>query len=133
MVRDNHTAWHAGKIVEPSNRAIMLLKKQGQRYINPNLYSLGIECEAKAGETWTPKQMDALVELVKMIGKKYQMSLDKDHIITHRDITRHKPDMEKWYQEVMRRVQRKEREKEDNSSEEKEAIKRQIIDLLNKL
>jgi len=68
MIKDTDAAWHAGRINNPSEKAKRVLKTNLLGgYVNPNKYSLGIECEGKTGDVWTESQINSLVELIKML------------------------------------------------------------------
>lgn len=73
-----NTAWHAGRVMNPT-----VPLKPG---INPNLYSIGIETSVKPGGNATPEQLISLKELVRGLGTKYTIPLDRNHVIGHRDI-----------------------------------------------
>jgi len=129
MVKDENGAWHAGNIDRPSENAKRILKKNGLGiWINPNKYSLGIECEGKAGDRWTEPQMSSLAELVKTLCVRFGIPQDRLHIMDHQDITSYKPQLDDWVAEVISRLRQPEA-----GSEDREEIKKKIIDLVNQL
>jgi len=129
MVKDEDAAWHAGRISNPSEDAKRILKKNTWgSYINPNKYSLGIECEGQDGDLWTEPQMNSLVELTRTLCIKFNIFQDRLHIIDHQDITSYKPQLDTWVSEVIRRLHQPEVEEND-----REKIKEQIIELVKKL
>lgn len=75
MVRDEDTSWHAGMVNKP-NWSLY----DGS---NPNRYTIGIEHECLSGGLLTEAQYKATVELHKMLIAKYNIPVDKDHIIGH--------------------------------------------------
>jgi len=75
MVRDEDTSWHAGAVNKPSWPLY-----DGS---NPNRYTIGIEHECLSGGLLTEAQYKATVELHKMLIAKYNIPIDKDHIIGH--------------------------------------------------
>lgn len=75
MVRDEDTSWHAGMVNKP-NWSLY----DGT---NPNRYTIGIEHECLSGGLLTEAQYKATVELHKMLIAKYNIPIDKDHIIGH--------------------------------------------------
>jgi len=75
LVKDEDTAWHAGIVNKPG----WLLYDNS----NPNYYTLGIEHEARAGESLTETQYQATLELHRMLVKKHSIPLDLNHIIGH--------------------------------------------------
>ncbi len=79
FVADEDTAWHAGGVNQPR---WALLKPR----INPNLYTIGIEHEGFTGEKWTKEMYEASGELIAMLCSKYQIPLDRNHIIGHNQI-----------------------------------------------
>jgi len=105
--------WHAGVISNPSERAKAIIPKNliGQMK-NPNKHTIGLEFASgydidKDGvlESWeklyTKQQIKAGVEYVLMrlepeIRAKYgvEVIFDANNIITHRDVTSYKPDLE---------------------------------------
>lgn len=78
MVRDEDTSWHAGAVNKPSWKLY-----DGT---NPNRYTIGIEHECLSGGLLTEAQYKATVELHKMLIAKYNIPIDKDHIIGHYQI-----------------------------------------------
>lgn len=75
MVGDEDTSWHAGAVNKPSWKLY-----DGT---NPNRYTIGIEHECLSGGLLTEAQYKATVELHKMLIAKYNIPIDKDHIIGH--------------------------------------------------
>ncbi len=75
MVEDNKVAWHAGK-------------SKWMNKTNLNKYSLGIEIQNKGHqfgyEKFTKKQISALIQLLKILVKKYKIK--KNNILGHSDI-----------------------------------------------
>lgn len=78
-VLEENKAWANGIV----NRPTFKLYKQG---VNPNLYTLAIECEgydlADAPETL----IIALLELIKGLCEEYSIPMDRQHIIAHYQI-----------------------------------------------
>ncbi len=75
MVRDEDASWHAGAVNKPNWKLY-----DGT---NPNRYTIGIEHECLSGGLLTDAQYKATVELHKMLIAKYNIPIDKDHIIGH--------------------------------------------------
>ncbi len=75
LVKDEDTAWHAGGVNRPN----------WQLYdgSNPNLYTIGIEHEALAGDRITEVQFKATLWLHKQLIAKWGIPIDSDHIIGH--------------------------------------------------
>lgn len=85
-VKDEDTAQHAGRVDRPT--AAIVRERAG---VNPNSYSLGIECEGKAIEDPPHAQLIALAELVLVLCQRHQIPLDRRHVIGHREIRASKP------------------------------------------
>lgn len=125
MVGEEMVAWHAGRVFRPSARGLAVLKKNlWGGFVNPNYYTIGIECEGKSGDKWTEEQMSALVELIRNIMKRWKIDIKR--IITHRDIASYKPNLDDWLEEVKSRLIKKEKV-------DKEEIKKEIIRLVDLL
>jgi hypothetical protein len=75
LVKQTDTAYHAG-IVNKPNWSLY----DGT---NPNLYTLGIEHEALAGESLTEQQYLATLGLHNELLEKWEITVDHEHIIGH--------------------------------------------------
>jgi hypothetical protein len=80
-VRDEDTAWHAGRVLRPT--AEMVLERPG---VNPNLWTIGIEHEGGADQEPTSVQLAASAELMAMLADRWTIPLDLRHVIPHRAI-----------------------------------------------
>ena len=78
-VKEENTAWHAGIVEKPTWKLII-------PNTNPNLYTIGIEFEGKTPEPFTAWQYEAGAKLIAEIAKRWQIPLDRDHIIRHHEI-----------------------------------------------
>ncbi|NLJ71636.1 MAG: N-acetylmuramoyl-L-alanine amidase [Syntrophomonadaceae bacterium] len=78
MVNDSDTAWHAGFVNRPSWKLY-----DGT---NPNAYTLGIEHENIGGGLLTEVQYEATLWLHKYLIDKYNIPVDRNHIIGHFEI-----------------------------------------------
>jgi len=99
LAKNTDTAWHAGRIYNPSDRAKkVMLKTNWGTYMNPNKYCIGIENEALLGEPITPEQLKANIWLFKRLKEDVKVLFDgsPSHFLTHRDTSSYKPDMEDW-------------------------------------
>lgn len=83
-VAEENTAWHAGIVYNPSWQFL-------KQNINPNLYTLGIEHEGKEYDTWPKEQKEKSALLIKELCGKWNIQLDRYHIIGHYEITAKKP------------------------------------------
>lgn len=84
-VKEEDTAWHAGRIDAPSWK---LIKPAS---VNPNLYTIGIEHEGKPGDAWTDAMEHASAELIRDVCARWQILIDRDHIVGHYQIFSKKP------------------------------------------
>jgi len=83
-VKDQDTAWAQGRVDKPS----FSLYKPG---VNPNLYCLSIEHEGQNLALAPEAQLKASVELVQSLAKKWNIPLDREHVIGHYQIYSLKP------------------------------------------
>lgn len=79
LVDDVNEAWHTGTVVNPTWAGLL----QG---VNPNLYTVGIACEGFAADNLTPEQKNSLTVVVAQIAKKYNLPLNTETIVYHREI-----------------------------------------------
>jgi len=84
-VKDEDSAWHAGRIDNPDWKIIKL------NNVNPNLYTIGIEHEGKPDDVWADAMKQASAALIKELCSKWQIPIDRDHIIGHYQIFSKKP------------------------------------------
>lgn len=143
LVKLADVAWHAGVVSNPNERARrIMLKNLDGSYVNPNQYTIGIELAAgydvdrdgivEASENdITDWQYDALTELVKSFATNADVSfvLDPKNIIIHGDICDYKEKPEVVRTKLLERLF----PPASQPAQSKEAIKSQIISLLNQL
>lgn len=69
VVSDKDIAFHAG-------------------YYDYNVHSIGIEHEGRSGDpsTWTPEMLQASATLTKWLATKYNIPIDRSHIIGHNEV-----------------------------------------------
>ena len=82
-VQEGDTAFHAGRVNAPS---WSLIKQSGNVYINPNFYTIGIEHEGDDESEWTDIQYATSSALIRDIGSRWAIPLDRQHIIGHHEI-----------------------------------------------
>jgi N-acetylmuramoyl-L-alanine amidase len=78
-VAEGDTAWHAGRVNEPTWPLI----KAG---VNPNLYTIGIEHEGHTGDPWTDALVATSASLVAEIANHWGIPIDSDHVTSHASI-----------------------------------------------
>lgn len=140
LVKVTDIAWHAGAVSNPNDRARRVMRKNlDGTWVNPNQYTIGIELAAgydvdRDGAVEpnendiTEWQYQQLTELVKSFADNPDTAfvLDEKNIIIHGDITDYKEKPEIVRSNLLKRLF-------PVQSTEKEAIKSQIINLLNQL
>lgn len=83
-VEEKDKAWHAGRIKTPNFK---LYKPD----VNPNLYTIGIEHEGGAFTVWSPELKKTSAQLIRDIATRWNILIDRDHIIGHYQIFSDKP------------------------------------------
>jgi len=140
LVKLADIAWHAGNVSNPNERAKkIMLKNLDGSYVNPNQYTVGIELAAgydvdKNGvvepneNDITEWQYQQLTDLVRSFANNPETAfvLDPKNIIIHGDIADYKEKPEAVRTELLKRLF-------PVQPTNKEAIKSQIISLLNQL
>ena len=141
LVKITDIAWHAGAISNPNDRAKRVMKKNlDGSWVNPNQYTIGIELAAgydvdqdgvvEPNENdITEWQYQQLTELVRSFANNPDTTfvLDEKNIIIHGDIADYKEKPEIVRTELLKRLF------PVVVPSNKEAIKSQIISLLNQL
>lgn len=84
FVRSSDTAWGNGVVDQPTSE--LVLTKKG----NPNDYSISIEHEGFSTSDINDAQYAASVRLVKYLSARWNIPLDRTHIIRHEEITGYK-------------------------------------------
>jgi N-acetylmuramoyl-L-alanine amidase len=83
-VKEEDTAWHAGRVNSP---VWGLIKPSGRgQYINPNYYTIGIEHEGYEDTEWSEAMYVSSSRLVAEISKRWNIPLDRQHVIGHHEI-----------------------------------------------
>ena len=80
-VEEADTAFHAGNAVNP--KAQLVTQRPG---VNPNYYTIGIEHEGFADDEWTEPMYAASSALIRGISDRWQIPLDQNHVLPHREI-----------------------------------------------
>ncbi len=88
-VVEENTAWHAGRINTPSWKLIK--RTINGDYINPNLYTIGIEHEGTVDSDWPETMYQSSGNLIAQIAAKWNIPIDRQHVIGHHEIYALKP------------------------------------------
>ncbi len=137
LVKLTDIAWHAGVVSNPNDRAQRIMEKNfPDLWVNPNQYTIGIELAAGydvdhdgvvelSENNITEWQYEQLTKLVQSFANNPDTAfvLDEKNILIHGDITDYKEKPEIVRTELLKRL----------FPTGKEAIKNQIISLLNQL
>jgi N-acetyl-anhydromuramyl-L-alanine amidase AmpD len=78
-VDESDAAWGNGQVKKPTWPLLIT-------GVNPNLYTLSIEHEGHTGEAWTEPMFQADVWLIKQMLQRWEIPVDRDHIIGHYQI-----------------------------------------------
>lgn len=110
--------WHAGYVSKPTDLGKKLLKKTLTGYKNPNGYTIGLEFASGYDvngsgviEDWeklyTPEQVKAAVwYITKVIEPLVGRIFKEEDIVTHRDITSYKPNLDLQREMVLAELRR---------------------------
>ena len=79
-------AFHAGRVQNPTTPLVS--QNPG---VNPNVFTVGIEHEGTVDDDWSDEMVQASVELVADICKRWSIPCDRDHIVKHHEIFAPKP------------------------------------------
>lgn len=84
-VLEEDTAFHAGNLVNPTWPG---LKRTNGTYVNPNLYSIGIEHEGRANDEWTDEMYAASADLLRGISQRHPAlkTVSRKNVALHREI-----------------------------------------------
>lgn len=85
-VKEEDTAWHAGRVDHPSWRLIKPAEEEAGKYINPNYYTIGIEHEGWEQTEWTEEMYQTSSKLIAAIADRWDIPLDRDHVVGHHEI-----------------------------------------------
>ena len=80
-VSENKKAWANGRVNNPSAEIVNLRKG-----VNPNLYTISIENEGMDLRLAPEKQLSILCQLIEDIAKRWNIPLDRQHILGHFEI-----------------------------------------------
>lgn len=88
FVSEIHNAWHAGFVLNPSSK---LVRERLGTYPSPNAYTIGIENAGnypgdQTPDDFTDLQYEANGWLVAQCAKRWNIPLDREHVIGHKEI-----------------------------------------------
>jgi len=86
FVDEKDTAWANGQVVNPTSSLV-----KARTGINPNKYTISIEHEGKDLSQAPQAQIDASAKLVKEIATRWNIPIDREHVIGHNEIKSTKP------------------------------------------
>jgi N-acetyl-anhydromuramyl-L-alanine amidase AmpD len=116
-VKEEDTAWHAGRVDSPSAKFV-------KPNINPNLYTIGIEHEGGSKDIWTDAMKKASSLLIREICQRWQIPIDRDHIIGHYQIYSKKPDCPSHDKKILDELVALANQQQENPSQVEEGIKK---------
>ena len=117
-VKEEDTAWHAGRI---DNSNLKFIKPNN---VNPNLYTIGIEHEGKPDDVWTDAMKQASAALIREVCSKWQITIDREHIIGHYQIFSKKPDCPAKNKQIIDELVALATDPQQNPSQVEEGIKK---------
>lgn len=83
-VKEENQAWANGRVQNPSFK---LYKPN----VNPNSYTISIEHEGTATSVWPKEMKEASAKLIKEIAERWNIPIDRDHVIAHYQVFSKKP------------------------------------------
>jgi N-acetylmuramoyl-L-alanine amidase len=86
-VKEEDRAYHAGRVLEPTAKLVT----ETFPGVNPNLWTIGIEHEGMLDDDWPEAMIDASAALVAEICLRWDIPIDRDHIIKHHEVFSAKP------------------------------------------
>lgn len=78
-VREEDTAFHAGRVKSPTWRLLI-------PGVNPNAHTIGIEHEGHPEDVWSDEMCEASAWLIADICARWAIPIDRDHIVGHHEI-----------------------------------------------
>lgn len=102
-VPEGSKAWANGRVLNPTAKLI----KPG---VNPNLYTLSIEHEGQDLSVVHEAQINSTIQLIKSMCDRYNIPIDRDHIIGHYEIYAAKPDCPATNKSIIDRIIRQVKE-----------------------
>lgn len=83
-VIETNTAWHAGRVNAPS--WTLIRRTANGNFVNPNLYTIGIEHEGNELSEWTDEMYKTSADLIRDISQRWNIPLDRSHVVGHHEI-----------------------------------------------
>jgi N-acetylmuramoyl-L-alanine amidase CwlA len=81
FVLERDTAWANGRVDHPTAKIVL-----ARPNVNPNYYTISIEHEGTGLEDLTDEQRKSSAWLVADIARRYDILLDRDHVLRHHEI-----------------------------------------------
>ena len=87
-VDEEDTAFHAGRVQDATAKIVLSKPVGNGKFLNPNLYTIGIEHEGRATDEWSDSFYQTSATLLADISDRYPVlnNLDRDNVIMHREI-----------------------------------------------
>jgi hypothetical protein len=86
VVKEADRAFHCGIVMSPKAEIYFDTKGSNGLPVNPNNYSIGIECTNSGGTSLTTVQYNSLILLVRDICNRWKIPVDRYHIIGHYEL-----------------------------------------------
>jgi N-acetyl-anhydromuramyl-L-alanine amidase AmpD len=83
-VLEDNSAFHAGRVYLPTWKGIQTDK--AGRYVNPNLYTFGIEHEGNEFSEWPEPMVAASAKLAAALCGRHNITPNRNTIVLHREI-----------------------------------------------
>ena len=105
LVHPGKVAWHSGNVHAPNDKGKRILKKNNLgQYVNPNTHTIGVAFANTERQSITEDQIETCVELLQYLDERFKLNLTKNNLVTHRDITSYKPNIDSWMTKIQARL-----------------------------
>jgi N-acetylmuramoyl-L-alanine amidase len=78
-VKDEDTAYHAGAVASPTWKRL-------KPFVNPNLYTIGIEHEGTGTSAWGEPMYALSARLIRTLCDRWRIPVTREYIVGHREI-----------------------------------------------
>lgn len=86
-VKEEDRAFHAGRVLNPTAKLVT----ETFPSVNPNQFLIGVEHEGTLDDEWPEAMIDASSALIAEICARWEIPIDRDHIVKHHEIFSQKP------------------------------------------